>query len=498
MNKWKLYKLIRQNESLSNIRHPMFEKNRFMKFLAWFMILYYAALLIFAGVSFPMAFKGAYHGVASFHVLDGAFLWLLFADFWIRFPLQQTPVQAVKPYRLLPINRKFLTHIFLLRSGFSLGNLFWCFFLVPFGLLSVWPLLGWWSFVGWLVGWWMLCIANGFAYLFIRTICMRHLAWIIVPILVHTSLILLMVLPDHNVLDIPCTEFLYQFALGNPLVYIATAGLIALGYYANLTLHSRMAFDDVAKVEEVTHASKMAYLDRYGTLGEYMKLEIKLHLRNKQVRMQLFTLLGLILLLSSLLYFTDVYDEMPFMKSFILLYDFVGLGTARLITIMCFEGNYIDGLMSRRESIYDLLRAKYYFNLLIAFVPLLVVIPLAAIGKFTIWMLLGYFFINIGVLTPLIFQLAVYNNNTIPLNQKLMGKQGNATQQIVSVVILFLPIGLEYLCVWIMGPVWGYTPMIVLGIIGVAIHPFWLRNIYKRFMQRRYINMENFRASRNS
>ena len=32
-----------------------------------------------------------------------------------------------------------------------------------------------------------------------------------------------------------------------------------------------------------------------------------------------------------------------------------------LTQIMSFEGNYIDGLMTRKESIFNLLKAKYYF-----------------------------------------------------------------------------------------------------------------------------------------
>ena len=34
--------------------------------------------------------------------------------------------------------------------------------------------------------------------------------------------------------------------------------------------------------------------------------------------------------------------------------------------VMSFEGNYLDGLMSRKESISNLLRAKYYLNCIIA------------------------------------------------------------------------------------------------------------------------------------
>ena len=35
------------------------------------------------------------------------------------------------------------------------------------------------------------------------------------------------------------------------------------------------------------------------------------------------------------------------------------------------------------------------------------------------------------------------------------------------------------------------------GIVGLALHKKWLANTYRRFMQRRYVNMEGFRASRN-
>ena len=169
-----------------------------------------------------------------------------------------------------------------------------------------------------------------------------------------------------------------------------------------------------------------------------------------------------------------------------------------LISIMCHEGNYIDGLMSRRESIYQLLRAKYYFNSLMLIIPPIFFIPLMVVGKLSIWMNLGYLFFTVGVLYPIMFQMAVYNKDTLPLNQKLTGKQGNATQQVISLAILFLPLAIERLAVLLLGDIWGYVFLISLGGIGVATHKIWLRNIYQRFMARRYANMEGFRASRNS
>ena len=148
MTNWQLYKLIRKNDELKDLRHPMFEKNRFMKFLAWFMIIYYAAIMIFMGVTLPMAMRGAYNGVAAFHVLDGWLLLLVFTDFWLRFTFQETPSQQAKPYALLPIRRSFLMNVYLIRAGLRPGNPFWGCVLLPFALLAVYPLLGWCGFFG--------------------------------------------------------------------------------------------------------------------------------------------------------------------------------------------------------------------------------------------------------------------------------------------------------------------------------------------------------------
>ena len=283
------------------------------------------------------------------------------------------------------------------------------------------------------------------------------------------------------------------------LYIIALAAVVALLYYANYLLQNALVYNEISKKEEVVvkNTAKMSYLNRYGCIGEYLKLEVRMRMRNKTVKMQFAMGLGMMLIFSVIMYFSDIYSG-SFMKSFICLYNYIVLGMMTLIGIMCHEGNYIDGLMSRRESIYQLLRAKYYFNTLILIIPPVILMPLMIIGKMSVWMNLAYLFFTVGVLYPILFQLAVYNKDTLPLNQKLTGKQGNATQQIISMVILFLPIGIEKLATFLLGDPWGYILLMCLGVIGFVTHKMWIRNIYQRFMVRRYINMEGFRASRNS
>ena len=247
MNKYRLYRLLVEQDELKDKRHPMFEKNRFMKFLMWFMVIYYAAILLFMGAILPMGLKGTYPGVAAFHVFDGNLIWILLTDFWVRFVLQETPAHQVRRYALLPIRKKFLMNMHLLRMGFSSGNLFWGFLLVPFGAICVLPLLGWSGFIMWLLGWWLLCVADGFCYLFCRALCMKNFLWVLLPIAVHAGLISLIFVPDRNLLDMPCTQLLYGFAQGNVLYFIGIVLVIALLYMANYKLQMRMVNLEVAK-----------------------------------------------------------------------------------------------------------------------------------------------------------------------------------------------------------------------------------------------------------
>ena len=499
MNKYQLYKLICKNADLKMKRHPMIDKNRFMKFMMGFMWLYYAAILLFMGVVMAMGMKNSYNGVAAFHVFDGGLLYLLICDFWLRFGLQETPAQNVQTYALLPVRRSFLMNVYLTRSGFAWGNLYWGFMLVPFGLIAIAIPVGWGAFFGWLLGWWLLLVANGFAYLFCRALCMKHLAWVLLPAAIHGALLAIMLIPDKNPLDMPCTILMNDFLHWKLWPFLMVGCIIAFLYWANYKLQMGMVYDEVGKKEEkeIKHATQFNFLNRYGKLGEYFKLEIKQRMRNKTVRMAFFVGLGFMILLSALSYFTPAYDG-SFMRSFICLYNYVVLGMMTLVTIMCYEGNYIDGLMSRKESILQLLTAKYYFNILLLIIPPIILLPLMIVGKMSVWMNVGYFFFTAGVLYPLLFQMAVYNNNTLPMNTKMTSKQGNTAQQIISTVIFFLPIGLEKAATAILGDPWGYILLALLGIIGIASHRYWLRNVYQRFMVRRYKNMEGFRASRNS
>lgn len=490
----KIVKELRHLDALRDKRHPMFERNRFAKFLAYFMVVYYAAILLFVGVTLAPALDGS---MASFHVLDSAVIFLLIIDFWCRFIFQQTPAQQAKPYYLLPIPRKLIVDLFLTRSALAIGNLFWGFMLVPFAYLTIHSFYGWTGVIGWLFGYWLLIVANALAYQFCRSLLTRNLAWIALPIVIHATLVGCFFWTDSDWMTRLCIDGIEQFIFWNPFVIGALLVVIAAIYMFTRRLQDTLVFAEVSRQEdtEVKRTAEMKFLNRFGIVGEYLKLEMRMRMRNRVVRMQFLIGVGFIVFFSICLSFFDVYDN-AFMTGFICLYNYLVLGMMTLVTIMGYEGNYLDGLMSRRESIYDLLRAKYIFNVLMCLLPLLLMLPTIFTGKASLWMNLGYLFLVTGVVFPGFFQLAVYNSETLPMNSKLTGKSGNTVQQIISVVVLFVPLALVQLSTLLLGDIYGYVFLIGLGTIGILTHPWWLRNIYQRFMARRHRNMEGFRASK--
>ena len=220
-------------------------------------------------------------------------------------------------------------------------------------------------------------------------------------------------------------------------------------------------------------------------------------MRNKAIRARVIMSLALIVMLSGLISYTDVYDGMMVLN-FWCYYCFSIYGMTALTKIMGPEGNYIDLLMTQRENILALLKAKYYFHVAILIIPLLIMLPAVIEGKFTIMMMLAYMFLTSGLGYFIMFQLAVYNKQTLPLDAKLTGKNNveSGLQLLIEMVAMFAPLIIVGGMLLIMDETTAYTIMAVLGLLITIAHPVWLRNIYQRMMKRRYTNMEGFHASR--
>lgn len=492
-----LFLELRKHGKLAAKRHPMYEKNKFGKFWMYLMAIFWAGYLVFFGTVLAFAFES--QSVEAYHIMNSALIFILLLDFLIRFPFQKTPTQEVKPYLLLPVRRKRLLDFLLIRSGLSGFNLIWLFFFVPFAILTITKFYGIWGVLTYCIGIWLLMILNNYWFLLCLTLINERIWWILLPVLVYGGIAAGLFIPENSILFDWSVDLGEGFITGNLLAFIGTFLAIGLLWLINRGVMNRLIYDEINKVEDtkVKHVSEYKFLDRYGEIGEYMRLELKMMLRNKVCKTSLRTVFLVVILFSCILSFSEIYDGTG-MKNFIMVYNFVIFGLLFLSNIMSYEGNYIDGLMSRKESIYTLLRAKYILYSIAILIPLILMIPAMATGKLSVLSCIAWAVFSVGCVYFGLFQLAVYNTKTVDLNAKMTNRHnaGTGLQNLIAGAALGVPLLLNFVLV----AVWGDTVtswiLIVIGAAFILTSRFWLKNVYHRFMKRRYKNMEGFRDSR--
>ncbi len=492
-----LLKELRKHAKLAAKRHPMFEKNKFGKFFLYFMMLFWAGYFIFFGIAFGFGFSEMFPTMEPYHIMNKGLFIILAIDFLFRFAFQKTPTQEIKSYLLLPIKKNKLFHFLLLKSATDNYNAFWLFMMIPFAFITTFKIFGITGVITYCFGFYLLMILNNFWYLMCRTLINEKTIFILIPIIFYGILGAVEFTLGH-----PISTFTMNlgesFIVFNPLGFLGVLISIAGLAWVNRMIMIKNLYAELAKTNDtkVKHVSEYKFLERYGEVGEYFRLELKLLFRNKRSKSMFRMGCFLIIMLTAML-FTPSYEG-ALGKSFVGIYNFAILGILMLTQVMSFEGNYLDGLMSRKESIYNLLRAKYYFYSFGVLVPFLLMIPAIAMGKITLLMAVSYSFFTTGFIYFIILQLAVYNLKTTPLNESMIGRQSTGTgfQSLISTLSFGIPLLVTNLLRIALGETLSLWVLLIIGLALTFTSNLWIKNIYKRFMKRRYRNMEGFRDTK--
>ena len=453
---------------------------------------FFALYLIIYGTAIGAAAEGEPGTIISFMIL------ILPIDFLLRFIFQTTPAMMVKPYILLPISRYTAIECFLASSHVSGYNLLWLAMFIPYSIIVIAGGGGWGATLLVMLISLLLIVLNSQVYLFFRTLVNRNVLWIL-PALALYALPYATLLIDNSEKAFKRLLNGLQDYGSQWWVLLVVVALMTVLFFVNRHFQFKYVYEEISKKSEreLKRVSSFSFFNRFGIVGEYLKLELKSNLRNKVMRSRTIMSLALVVIFSLLIAYTSVYDN-PMMTNFWCLYCFAIYSVTSLIKIMGQEGNYIDLLMVHPENILAVLKAKFWFYCAVLIVPFVVMLPAVFTGKFTLLMLLAYMLLTGGLVHFIIFQLAVYNRQTLPLQQKVTGKGNfeNGMQIVIELVALIGPgiiVGVGYLTV---GLTATYVFMCLVGAALILTSPLWLRNVYRRMMARKYENLEGFHSSR--
>ena len=488
MNKFQLYRLLRKNTNLSYKRSPAFEQNKWAKLLIYIGAGMFALYLIMYGCIAGMSAGG------EAGIMMGAAIIYMAIDYLLRFIVQTTPGMMVKPYILQPISRYTAIECFLIGEHVSGYNFLWLFMFVPYGIILLFAGESFWLVFYEVIAAEILIILNSQIYLFFRTLINRTVLWLIPALALYALPFVPMVITRkestvEKVFEVCSTTGMSLWFL--PVVLI----IIACLFFVNRYFQFKYVYEEISKKAErqLKHVSQFAFFNRFGLVGEYLKIELKSNLRNKTMRTRCIFSLVAVVIFTLLVSYTSIYDN-ELMQNFWCIYCFALYGMTALIKIMGQEGNYIELLMMHRENLIALLQAKFWFYTGVLIIPFVLMLPAVFAGKYNLLMVFAYMLITAGFLHFIIFQLAVYNKQTIPLQLKVTAKGNfeNGMQLVIELFAMFGPVAIAGLGYLLVGLTYTYIFMCVLGLAFVVTNHIWIRNIYNRMMKRRYENIEGF------
>ena len=488
MNKFQLYRLLRKNTNLSYKRSPAFEQNKWAKLLIYIGAGMFALYLIMYGCIAGMSAGG------EAGIMMGAAIIYMAIDYLLRFIVQTTPGMMVKPYILQPISRYTAIECFLIGEHVSGYNFLWLFMFVPYGIILLFAGESFWLVFYEVIAAEILIILNSQIYLFFRTLINRTVLWLIPALALYALPFVPMVIirkesTVEKVFEVCSTTGMSFWFL--PVVLI----IIACLFFVNRYFQFKYVYEEISKKAErqLKHVSQFAFFNRFGLVGEYLKIELKSNLRNKTMRTRCIFSLVAVVIFTLLVSYTSIYDN-ELMQNFWCIYCFALYGMTALIKIMGQEGNYIELLMMHRENLIALLQAKFWFYTGVLIIPFVLMLPAVFAGKYSLLMVFAYMLITAGFLHFIIFQLAVYNKQTIPLQLKVTAKGNfeNGMQLVIELFAMFGPVAIAGLGYLLVGLTYTYIFMCVLGLAFVVTNHIWIRNIYNRMMKRRYENIEGF------
>lgn len=499
MNRLQIYRALYKHDKLKNRRSPIFEQNMVAKVFVGIGTATTILYLVFLAIVLALAANSS-SWLEGYELMFSVLPFVLVADFLFRFIAQQTPMQLVHPYMLLPMPKSACIESFVIFSTLSWGNLTWLALFLPFAIMSVLFQTGVLCTLSFLIALQLFIILNSLWYMLCRTLIIHKILWWVLPLAVYATVFLPWIINDFGYFSEFYGRFGEWFTHGNVLAFMALLAAIALLFFVNLKVQGYYIYKEVTgqggkKMKSVTTFN---FLNRFGETGEYLKLEVKSIMRNKNVRNTFIMGTVLTCMLSLLIAYTDMYSD-SFSTKFWLVYVFVLYGAMTLIRVMSYEGNYIDGLMVHKENILVLLRAKYYFYIFLLALPLLLMLPTVFMGKYSLLNLVSMAAFSAGPVFCLLMQMAVYNKQAVPLNTKMVSRgsvETNWIQVVFELAAMFVPVVIISILMIVFSDTVAYIILLVIGLLFVVFHEYWLRHIYKRFMKRRYVNMDSFRACR--
>lgn len=440
-------------------------------------------LILGAGVYFMLEESG-YEPLSTINQYL-IFWWVL--DLVVRYFLQKLPVMRTKSFLLTPIRKGTIVSYLLRKSSLSFFNIYPAFFFLPFSIVLCFHGYSVFGVIAWNVGILSLVLLNNYLNILVDNLNS-----------VFISLIVLLggffALKHYGIFDITLfSQPVFQSFYAWPIVGVLMALIpISLYWYCFHFFKSRLRLDGAIKKEDkIVDSSDYTWLDRFGTLGIFLKNDVRLIKRNKRARASV--MMSLLFLFYGLIFVTNPAYSNPnwdlFCGIFVtgsFLFTFGG-------TVPSWDSAYYPLMMSQNIKYKEYLSSKWWLMVIATIISAV----LSSFYLFFGWdvflaMMVGAIF-NIGVNSHLVLLGGAFVKTPIDLesSKKMFGDK--KAFNIYTILIAFPKLALPILIFYIFRVVWsieiGYLAVAITGVIGFAFKNAVFKMIEKIYKREKYATL---------
>ncbi|MFT6996103.1 MAG: hypothetical protein ACJA1P_002850 [Maribacter sp.] len=485
-----MFKLFTRLQWKSFFRSSTFGKSLGIKILMGFfgvMMLFYLAA---AGGGMYFILKKIFPNQSPMWTISQYFIYWILIELFLRYFMQKLPVMDIKPFLTTPVKKSAIAHYILGRSGVSIYNLLSLFFFVPFAIVLLfhgYPVLN--------VLLWVVAI-------FAIVLCVNYINLLInkndkALITIGGLIVLGYALDYFQVFDVkaffaPMFHALYAY----PLATLVPIGFAALIYYVNYKyLRAKIYLDATLKPKTIkANTSDMAWAKKFGEMGPFLQLDLKMIWRNKRTKSQVF--ISLLFVFYGLIFYTqDIYSDMMPMKVFLGVF-MTGIFLSNFGQfIPAWDSSYYSMMMSQNIPLRKYLESKATLISVSVAVMFLLTIPYIYFGWEALAINFACALYNLGVNIPVILFFGSFNKKRIELDQSPFGNmQGtSATQFLIMLPVLIAPIVLFSIFYYAISFKAAIIVLSVLGVIGFSMKNYLLNLITEQYRKKKYGMIAGFK-----
>lgn len=448
-------------------RASSFAGNVVMKIFMIIAAIYFSAIFLGAGI---LAFYGLKKatGLDPLVVVSKFMIYYTLADLLMRLFFQKIPIINIRPLLTLPIKRSTIINFAIGKTMVSFFNFIHALAFVPFCIVLIKEGYNPVNVVLWLVSIWALTYCVNLLNTLLTNKDSLFIGFIVLIIALGAS-------QYYNLFDITTiTGELYYGFYSTYYLFLVPIALLAALWIATFKYFRKNLYLDTGlkgKHEEAK-TENYTWLNQFGTMGTFLKNDIKLIRRNKRSKTTVF--MSFAFLFYGLLFFSSGIEayQGPMMQMFAAIFVSGGFLFTFGQFVPSWDSAYYPLMMSQNIPYRDYIASKWWLVVIGTVISMLLSVFYLYYG-FSIYLsiLVGAIY-NIGVNSHLILLGGAYTKTPIDLasSKQAFGdkKAFNIQTFLLTIPKLLLPMALYALGFYLISPQAGLAFVAGAGILGFA------------------------------